>query len=125
MRATLCVIMGLTLLVGACRRTSEGVARLAENTRSATERLAYDSEQSSAERERRISPDTDAVHGGTPVQLVERYQTRQGPDGLFIYDMQKHEIASLDAKSQSGLTPDQASKAVDALTAADVKGVEH
>lgn len=122
MRATLCLLSSLLVLLGGCRRATNTVAQFAENTRTSTERMASDSDQSNAEREKRADPYIADVRAPPSVKLVERYETRQGPDGLFVYDTETHSIARLDNQAQTGLNIKQADDAVDALTAADAKG---
>jgi hypothetical protein len=87
--------------------------------------MASASERSDEERERSIDPHIADIHTAPPVKLVERYETRQGPDGLFVYDTETHSIARLGGQQQAGLTLKQASDAVDALSAADAKGAAH
>ena len=84
--------------------------------------MAIDSDQSNAEREKRADPYLADVRAPPSVKLVERYETRQGPDGLFVYDTETHSIARLDSQPQTGLNPKQADDAVDALSAADARG---
>lgn len=122
MRAAPCLFFSLAILLGGCRRTTDTVAQFAENTRTATEQLAFNSEQSNEQREKRIDPYVGEARNPPPLKLVERYETREGPDGLFIYDTEKHSIARIGDQSQAGLTLDQANKAVDVLSAADEKG---
>jgi len=122
MRAALCLLSGLVVLLGGCRRATETVTQFAENTRTSTERMAIYSDQSNAEREKRNDPYIADVRAPPSVKLVERYETRQGPDGLFVYDTETHSIARLDSQPQTGLNIKQADDAVDALTAADAKG---
>ena len=125
MRAALCLLSGLVVLLGGCRRATDTVAQFAENTRTSTERMAIDSDQSNTDREKRDDPYVSDVRAPQPsVKLVERYETRQGPDGLFVYDTETHSIARIDSQPQAGLNMKQADDAVDALTSADAKG-EH
>lgn len=116
------LVLSAAVLLGGCRRTSDTVAQFAENTRTATERLAVDSERANQQREEKIDPSMSEVRNPPPVQLVKRYETREGPDGLFIYDTEKHSVARIGAQAQSGLTQEQADKAVGALVTADAKG---
>lgn len=125
MRASLCLLSGLLVLLGGCRRSSDAVARFAEVTRTSTERMVVDSELENERRERRGAPDIADMHNPPPVKLVERYETRQGADGLFVYDTETHSVARLSNQQQSGLTPKQAETAVDALVALDAKGAQH
>jgi len=125
MRATLCLLCGLAFLLGGCRRSADSLADLAENTRSSTERMVVDTEQANAQRERRGAADVGDMHNPPPVKLVERYETRQGPDGLFVYDTETHSTARLGRQAQSGLTPQEAETSVDALMALDAKGAAH
>lgn len=122
MRRTLCVLSGLAILLTGCRRATDTVAQFAENARTATERLASDDDASNDERERRIIPYVSDIHTPPPLTLVERYETREGPDGIFVYDTEAHAIARLDGQAQTGLNLKQADDAVDALSAADAKG---
>lgn len=122
MRAALCLLSSLLVLLGGCRRATETVSQFAENTRTSTERMAIDSDQSNAEQEKRNDPYVADVRERPSIKLVERYETRQGPDGLFVYDTETHSVARLDSQPQTGLNIKQADDAVDALTAADAKG---
>lgn len=124
MRATLCLLCGLAALLGGCRRSTASLAQLAENMRSSTERMAVDTERANEQRERGV-PDVADLRNPPPVKLVERYETRQGPDGVFVYDTETHSVARMGSQQQSGLTPEQAEKSVDALTALDAKGAAH
>jgi hypothetical protein len=120
-RKVLCLFSGLVFLLGGCRRATDTVARLAESTRTATEQLVFERELADEQRERRIDPYVGNLRHPSPLKLVERYETREGPDGLFIYDTQAHMIARIGGQSQSGLTLDQAKDAIDALSAYDAK----
>lgn len=121
-RTTLCLLGGLAALLGGCRRVSDSVARLAENTRTATEQMAVASDRQNEAREKQIDPYIGEARQPPPLKLTERYETRQGPDGLFVYDTESHSVARIGSQAQAGLTMEQASKAVDALTDADAKG---
>lgn len=125
MRATVCLISGLVLLLGGCSRTSHIVGQFAENMRTATEQMAFNTEQENQQRERRIDPYISETRNPPALKLVERYETREGPDGLFVYDTEKHSIARIGSQAQTGLTLEQATEAVDALSAADAKGAPH
>jgi len=125
MRATLCLFAGLVVVLGGCRRATDTLTQFAENTRTSTERMAVDSAQENERRERRAAPDIAELRSPPAIKLVKRYETRQGPDGLFVYDTERHSTARFGAQLQSGLTPEQATEVVDALEAADAKGVEH
>lgn len=125
MRATLCLVFALAGLLSSCKRATGTVAQFAENTRTATEQMAYTSEQENAARDKNIAPAIGEARNPQPLKLVERYETREGPDGLFVYDTETHSIARIGSKPQSGLNFEQASKAVGALTAADAKGIAH
>lgn len=125
MRAALCFVAGVALLLGGCRRTSDTVAQFAENTRTATEQMAVATERANEAREKRIDPNIGDARNPQPLKLSERYETREGPDGLLVYDTEKHSIARIGSQSQSGLTLEQANKAVEALSDADAKSVNH
>jgi hypothetical protein len=112
----------LMVLLSGCRRATETVSQFAENTRNSTERMASDSDQSNADREKREDPYIADVRAPPSVKLVERYEARQGPDGIFVYDTETHSIARLDNQATTGLNLKQADDAVDALTAADARG---
>jgi hypothetical protein len=121
MRATFYVLCTAVLLLTGCRRAIHSVTDVAENTRTATEQLVSASNASNAQKEIEINPDVASLRNATPVQLSQRYETREGPDGFMIYDTQEHTIARIGNQSQSGLTLDQAKKAADALSGADAK----
>lgn len=106
------------LLVGGCDR----VARLAEDTRTATEQMAALSDERNRQREIEIDPSAGQLRRPPSPLFVERFETREGPDGYFIYDTQTQSIARIGGQRQSGLTFDQAREAFDALAAADAKG---
>lgn len=125
MRVALCLLCSLAVALGGCRRATHTVAQFAENTRTATERLAFDSDQSNEQRERQNDPYVSDMRNPPALKLVERYETRQGPDGIFVYDTETHSIARIADQTQAGLTLDQADKAVDALSALDAKGASH
>jgi hypothetical protein len=114
--------MVLLALCG-CKRMAAGIASLAENTRTATERLVSDSNEAADQRERAAGYEGAALRA-TPLKLNERYETRQGPDGLFIYDTQEHVTARIGNQTQAGLNMDQAHAALDALNAQDAKHPE-
>ena len=75
-------------------------------------------------RQREIEIDAGAGQMGRPARplFVERFETREGPDGYFIYDTQTHSIARIGGQRQSGLTYEQARDAFEALADADAKG---
>jgi hypothetical protein len=125
MRASLCICCGLAVLLTGCKRPTATLAQFAENTRSSTERMAVLSEQENEQRERNSVPDIADIRNPPPVALVERYETRQGPDGLFVYDTETHSVAQVAGQPQAGLKPKQAEDAIDALEALDAKGAEH
>jgi hypothetical protein len=87
--------------------------------------MAFDTEQASEQRERHGGLVVADMRSPPPVQLVKRYETRQGADGLFVYDNETHSVARIGSQEQSGLTPQQAEKSVDALAALDAKGGPH
>jgi hypothetical protein len=122
MRATVYGLCAVVLLLGGCRRAIHSVADMAENTRTATEKLVTTSNAANAQKEIEINPDAGILRNAPPVQLSRRYETREGPDGFMIYDTQDHTIARIGNQTQAGLTLDQAKKAADALSGADAKG---
>lgn len=65
----------------------------------------------------RIDPDVGSLRHLPALKLTERYETREGPDGLFIYDTQEHSVARIDQQAQTGLTVDEAKAALDTLNA--------
>ena len=117
MRATLCFICASGLLLTGCGRALHSVADVAENTRTATERMASATYASDVKKEIEIYPDATALRRReAPLRLSTRYETRQGPDGFMVYDTQNHTIARIANQSQAGLTEDQAREAAEALS---------
>lgn len=121
LRVALRALPAAALLLAGCHRVTGTVSQIAENTRTATEQMAFDSEAQNARREARIDPYVGELRRPPPLRFAERYETREGPDGLFIYDSQRHSIARIGSQSQAGLSVDQAQSALDALNAAEVK----
>jgi hypothetical protein len=112
----------ICLLVGGCNPIGDRVARLAESTRSATEQMASKSEERNRQREIEIDVSAGQLRRPPSPLFVERFETREGPDGYFIYDTQTQSIARIGGQRQSGLTYEQAEDAFGALADADAKG---
>lgn len=124
MRATLWLLCGLAALLSGCGRSTASLAQFAENAHDSTERMALNTERANEQREHGTLDVAD-TRNGPAVKLMERYETRQGPDGVFVYDTETHSVARMGSQQQSGLTPQQAMKSVDALVALDAKGAPH
>lgn len=122
MRTTLLLISGVSILLCGCGRASGKLAQFAENTRTVTEQMAFDSERSNAEREKQNDPNIGDERNPPRLKFSERYETREGPDGLFVYDTETHSIARIGNQAQQGLNMGQAANALDALNTADAKG---
>jgi len=111
-------LLAVSLLLSGCDR----VARLAESTRTATEQMASRSDERNRYREIEIDPSVGALRRPPSPLFGERFETREGPDGYFVYDTQTQSVARIGGQRQSGLTYEQAKDAFDALADADAKG---
>lgn len=122
MRGFLPPLCVAAIALSGCGRTLSSVADVAENTRTATEHMASASYASNVQKEIEIYPDANSLRRIEPLQLSQRYETRQGPDGFMVYDTENHTIARIANQSQAGLTLAQAQEASEALSWASSHG---